>query len=132
MRRTLIVSGLLLIPGCAPGPAVLLPGPAADQTSAITGREIASLPRTDVYWLIRHSRPLWLQTRGPVAPTMDGGIRVYVDGMELGGLEQLRGLPLDGLARVEYLDAREATLRFGVGHPHGAIEVVYGARPRGG
>jgi hypothetical protein len=131
MLRILILFGLLLITGCAAPGAGRLPEPRTDHTIVITGQEIAAFPGTDVYHLIRHSRPLWLQTRGPADPAPRGGVRVYMDGVALGGVEQLRALPLMGLARVEYMSAPRATLRFGTGHPHGAIELIYAGSPRG-
>lgn len=52
-----------------------------------------------------------------------GVIVVYLDGTRLGGLDALRQLPLGDVEAIEYLDAREATNRYGTGHPAGAITV---------
>jgi hypothetical protein len=44
--------------------------------------------------------------------------------VRVGGPEFLRQLsPLD-IDRIRYYDAREAQYRFGVGHAHGALDVV--------
>lgn len=54
-------------------------------------------------------------------------IAVYMDGMRLGGVEELRRIPANEVAAVEFLDGPSATIRFGTGHAQGAI-VVTGRR----
>lgn len=133
MHRNLILASALLFAACAPrgaGSAGLMADGyprLADPNAVITAREIATFPGTDAYHLIRYARPLWLHSRAPAA----GGIPVYARGMDIGGLQRLRTFPLTGLTRVVYHDAARATLRFGVGHPNGAIELIYDPWARG-
>ncbi len=53
-------------------------------------------------------------------------IAVYVDGNRLGGVGELRQVPANLVASIEYLDGPSATIRFGTGHSQGAIVIVTG------
>ena len=46
---------------------------------------------------------------------------VYLDGMRLGGVDELRRIRTFDLTRIEYLSASDATLRYGTGHTGGAL-----------
>lgn len=100
--------------------------------------EIRESQATNAYELIYNTRMQWLVTRGvnSVAEsprgqaTGDFQIRVtpgrdkiitYLDGVRLGGIEDMRDIPANVLTSARFLDTREATLRFGGGHAHGAI-----------
>jgi hypothetical protein len=48
---------------------------------------------------------------------------VYVNEARVGGLERLRDYAPRDLSEVRYLDATQATQRFGTGHRSGAIMV---------
>lgn len=97
--------------------------PAARNT--ITVEEIARNPQTDLHAYLARKRPLWLNTRGPVGAG-SSGVVVYVDGMRRGGVEELRSIPLDIVDWVGHFTGPEASLRWGMGHSHGAIYVATG------
>lgn len=100
--------------------------------------EIRESQATNAYELIYNTRMQWLVTRGVnsvaesprgqatgdfqirVAPGRDK-IIAYLDGIRLGGVEAMRDISTDVLTSARFLDTREATLRFGGGHAHGAI-----------
>lgn len=91
-------------------------------STVLTDAEITRGGTRTAYEAIQRLRPWYLSlTRARGA---SGERAVYVDGIRLGGLETLRGIPASDVREVRSLDAREATLRFGTGHSAGAIVVV--------
>ncbi len=105
----------------------------------ITLEEIEASSGQNAYDLISSQRPAWLRTRGtntlrtqPVNSPLGGTIQVperqeivvYVDGTRFGNQDMLRQLPISEVSSVEFLNASNATTRFGTGHTHGAILVV--------
>lgn len=122
--RLIVVSALLLLTGCS-ARSVELDSGAGKRSGVITSQEIDAVHSRDVFQLIQRTRPLWLRTRGPVTPGTGSGIAVFRDGVRLGGLEQLRGVPVEGLRQIVHYSGPRATTLFGTGHPQGAIELIY-------
>ena len=114
--------------------------------------EIVASGAPNVLQLIQAVRPNWLVKRGEHSISKDprvlvdsetgqgymvpadDPIIVYQDDMRLGTTDQLREMALTNITRIIFLDAREATLRFGAGHTHGAILLItaLSARTDGG
>jgi hypothetical protein len=103
---------------------------AADHRSGadrnvITGTEIVP-GMLSAYDIVQYRRPRWLLGHGqlpsdegkPEAPT------VYLEGVKYGDLETLRGINAFEVAELRFLDARDATTRFGSGHSTGVILVT--------
>src|SRR5687767_2336792 len=85
--------------------------------------EASRAPGWTAHDLITTLRPQFLRSRGvsslrATAPTT---ATVYVDGMRFGEIESLRSLPALQILRVEYINASDATTRFGTDHVGGAI-----------
>lgn len=119
--RALIGMSLVVLAGCAA--AVDRTGRAPDR-SEITRAEIEEAEHRTALELIRTARPHWLRPRGRTSFVYDLAIVVYLDGVRAGGPDFLDRLhPLD-IESIRYYDAREAQYRFGVGHAHGALNVV--------
>jgi hypothetical protein len=92
--------------------------------------------------LIRHLRPGMLVARdsrarptparvstgraAPLAftPTASRGIRVYLDHMLLGGIDNLTTISSNSVLTVRWLSPIDATTRYGTGHADGVIEVT--------
>lgn len=74
-------------------------------------------------WLT--SKPLTLGVNGPPPVVL-----VYYDAIRLGGVEELRGIQLAGVASIEHFDGPAATARWGVGHANGVILVSSHPIPR--
>jgi hypothetical protein len=114
---------LLLFPACAP-PA----GDAAERSrrGAITLSEIEGARVSgSAYDLVQNLRPEWLVLRGTQSMGGDGGIAIYVNDQRVGyGNGTLRGISAQDVRRMERLDARIATNRYGGGHLHGAILIT--------
>jgi len=102
-------------------------GAATPSTSrrVLLGDEIRSVSATDAYEAVQRLRPEWLRRRGQVSiqDPSAGGVVIYLDGVRFGGPRSLEGLRAESIVQMEYLDASDATTRFGTGHGGGAILV---------
>ena len=94
------------------------------DANRLSRQELAESHVTDSYEAIRLLRPNWLQKRGTLSATQPSDIKVYLDNVELGGVQSLRSIPLNSVMRMEFLDASSATQRWGTGNVHGAILVI--------
>jgi hypothetical protein len=95
------------------------------QRNLITEDEIARVQGGSAHDVIRLLRPQFLQRRGPSSianPQADLPV-VYLDGALYGGINQLQAIPSNVIASIEYIDARDATTRWGTGHMGGVIAV---------
>jgi hypothetical protein len=92
----------------------------------ITAAELSQTGASNIHQAIQALRPQWL--RGRPAGSMRGGARdeavVYLDNNRYGSLNSLAQLSLGGVTEIRYLDASEATNRYGTGHAGGAIIVM--------
>jgi hypothetical protein len=95
----------------------------ASRGMFIAQDEIAASSAANAYELIQSLRPRWLSHRGPETFGMGGRatIIIYVDGSRLGGLETLNQVSTRDLASAERLNSHDATRRWGMNHPRGAI-----------
>jgi hypothetical protein len=122
----------------SPGQRPSRVGDAPKMGSYLGTEEIRDSKARNAYELIYNLRMHWLVTRGAnsvaesprgeahgdfvinVVPGRDK-ILVYLDDVHVGGVESMREVSADLLTSARFLDAREATLRYGGGHAHGAI-----------
>ena len=124
LLQLFFVSLALILSSCATS------GSAGPRGSAnrLTSDEIAEVVALTAYEAIQYARPQWLRQRGLRAgatPTMgNAGTVVYLDGVRVGGLDELRRLRADTVALMEYLSPSDATNRFGTNHDYGAILVT--------
>lgn len=117
-----------------------------DRWSYLGAEEIRASETRTAYELIYNTRMQWLVTRGAnsVAESPRGEARgdfvinvtpgrdkiiVYMDDVRLGGVQDMREVSTDLLTSAQFLDARQATLRYGGGHAHGAILLRTGVSP---
>ena len=122
--RLVLVLWLLAAAACASG-AARAPGasrPRRDQ-SAIRFDELRESHSTDLLTAVLSLRPYWLNKRG----SKSGEVIVYVDNMRYGPAQSLRAIDVSVVDWLQYLNGPEASARFGMGHPHGAI-LVYTRR----
>jgi len=95
----------------------------------------------NVYDVIYTLRRNWLNLRGlnsgnegthlvmSAADTMvavegEPQLVIYLDNVKLGTASELRRLPVVGVTSIRYYDPAEANYLWGMGHTHGAIQVV--------
>ena len=122
-RRQIILGfvagvGLAALAGCASGGGGE-GGPRRDP-DLITAEELADYQSLTCLEVIQRIRPRWLQRRGSEQNPV-----VYQNGNRIGLAEEvLPGIPASDVQSLRYLDANDATTRFGTGHGSGAIEVT--------
>ena len=137
---TLVSSCVLAMAGCAsssPSTGDTAPGdvspdllrvavPVATSPEVLSGDEIRRTGAGNVWEALLKLRPLWLRARGgtgsmvssrPTAPV------VYVAGIPYGAPRTLQTMNVDQIRRVEFINASDATTRFGTGHSGGVIWV---------
>ena len=92
----------------------------------ITAEQIASLPDAigTVYHIIEQVNPRWLRASRSQGSRGPDFAAVFVDTQPWGNLESLRGIAIEEVERIEYLDMRDATIQYGTGYPGGIIRVV--------
>lgn len=123
MRR-LVVAGVVLMALVACGPTNKHRVP--QNQNLITADEIVRSNATNALEAIERNRPAFLRTRGAMSiqnPNPPTPI-IYVDGMRFGPVNTLSQVPALTIATIEYLNAIDASQRFGLGHEGGAILVV--------
>jgi hypothetical protein len=123
MRTFAIAAAVLLTLGaCGPKSQHVTP----QDRNLITADEIAKSNATNAYEAVERLRPAFLRTRGsqslqnqePPTPM------IYIDGMRYGPLQTLSSVPAVGIVTIQYLNAIEATQRFGFGNEGGAIMIT--------
>ncbi len=94
----------------------------------ITLEELADHTTLSALDVVRRLRPRWLQGRG--AGTGGTNLpQLIVDGARMGNAQEgLRTLPVSDIQELRYLNASDATMRFGTNFPGGAIMVTSRAR----
>jgi hypothetical protein len=116
---------LALTAACATGAADTT-GRRTSINSPITAEEVERSTTTNAWDLVLITRPGWLRTR--TQTTRRSAIVVYVNNARMGDTQFLREINTADIERVEYLDSRTATFRFGQGHSEGVILVTTRAR----
>ncbi|MBI4427738.1 MAG: Plug domain-containing protein [Ignavibacteriales bacterium] len=84
----------------------------------LTGEEITKENVTNAYDAVSRLRPHFLQTRGTSYPV------IYLDNIRYGGVTSLREIPVANIHQIEFINASDATTRFGTGHTGGVIMVT--------
>lgn len=100
-------------------------GGGGGSSNLITEEQIASSGAGTAYEAVQQLRSRWLSRRGPMSiqnPEPPGPV-VYVDGMRFGEVGSLRQISARHVVEMRYINARDATTRFGTGHPAGVIMV---------
>ncbi len=118
-----IVAGGLLLLGCASGGGG--DGTARVDQNLITFEELRADPSLDLLTLIERERPRWMRPRGTV--TFGGQVSpaVFVDDVrQPGGVDVLRSLRVTDIHEVRFMNARDATTRYGTDMISGAILVT--------
>jgi hypothetical protein len=89
----------------------------------ITAPELSRSRAANAYDAITHMRPELLRTRYPGSLVYFVARRpaVAVDNTLVGDVEILRTIPVDGLARIEYVSAWQAAKRYGLSFGNGVM-----------
>lgn len=111
------ISPLPILLACASG------GATARDASVITAPELSRSRATNAYDAIRQLRPELLRSRdlGSLVYFKPNRPAVAVDNVLVGGIEALRALPLDTVARIEYVGAWKAASKYGAALRNGVV-----------
>jgi hypothetical protein len=116
----------LLAGGCASSGAS--PPVGARTRNLITQEEIEQANARTAYDLVQSLRPEYMRSRGVTSTRDDprtGGLPVvYQNGTFYGPLESLGGINPGIIREIRYLNARDATTRFGTNVANGVIEII--------
>src|SRR3989442_1398286 len=91
---------------------------AARNPNLIAREEIEATTALDAYALVQEFRPNWLRSRGVISirDQSAGEVKVYLNGVSIGNVNQLRDIRADNVRELRFLGAAEAQQRYGVGH----------------
>ena len=125
IRRLALVTTLLAAAACASGGG-------AHKTrldrNTITREQIDLRGFTNALEAVEALHSNWLVERA--ASLGENGAAsiphkwVYMDNVRLGGLDQLRSIPVTNIVSIKYFDGSAATQRWGIDHGLGVIQVL--------
>ncbi len=118
---------LLLTAGAgACAPAATGTGRPVPDRSVVAAAELAATGAPDLYTALRQVRPEFLQARGvsSIRRATPDYPEVYLDGVDVGGLDQLGRITTTEVREVRRLSAAQAAARTGTNTPGGAILVI--------
>lgn len=99
------------------------------SANVITRQELAGVGGqvVNTYDAVQRLRPSFLRARTIAGATNGSSVQgyavVYVDGIRKGSPEYLRSIPTTEVSEVRYLNAMDATTRYGMNVPAGVIDV---------
>lgn len=113
--------GMALLTACA-SQRVLDTGVApAGALAVITETDIANSRATTAYEAVERARPMYLVSKVDLAPSAER--EVYLNGVRLGGLSELRLIPAREVKEIRFVRAIDGGA-YGVGRSGGAILVI--------
>lgn len=92
--------------------------PAGSSSTRIVEEELATMHQLSALEAIRRVRPRWLQTRTGAPP------QIHVDGNPMGSVENLNALRVADIQEMVFLNAADATTRFGTNYISGVILIT--------
>lgn len=124
LRHTVRTAFALLVLALAAAACSTAAGPGAgtrprSSMDRITEAEIEPIAQMSAFEAIERLRPRWLQSRTGLLPM------VHVDGsVRSGGEEILASILCSEVQEMQYLNAPDATTRFGTDYRNGAILIT--------
>ena len=79
---------------------------------------------TNVYDAVASLRSAWLNVRGTDSFMQPSQVWVYYDETRLGGVDEMRSVVVNSVASLRHYNGVDATVRWGVGHSAGAIQIL--------
>lgn len=123
-----LVCVTLVLLGCSTsGGSSATEGTRRDR-NLLTAAELEGMGELSVHDAIRRLRPAWLRYRGQAVlsgPDRES-LRVYMNRSFFGDASSLSDVRVRDVSELRFLDARQATLRFGTDHTLGAILITSG------
>ncbi|HKO16949.1 MAG TPA: hypothetical protein VJU87_11970 [Gemmatimonadaceae bacterium] len=131
-RRLLFGMLLVSLGACTPATSSLGTMDRAAFTSAssdvLYAADLVSSTAADVYEAVLQVRPDFFRRHErldrPVAFRRAEAPRVYLNGVDIGGMDAMRSIPLGAVISVRYVSAAEAMFRWGTDGAGGAVLVT--------
>ncbi|HEV2671649.1 MAG TPA: hypothetical protein VGU74_11185 [Gemmatimonadales bacterium] len=79
---------------------------------------------TNVYDAVASLRSAWLTVRGTDSFQQPSQVWVYYDANRLGGVDEMRSISVNSVVSIRHYNGVDATMRWGVGHNAGAIQIL--------
>ena len=102
--------------------------PRRGSANLIIQAEIEATHLETVYDVVERLRPNWFRTRGGRSEVSAGAassmLKAYLNSSPLGDVNTLRSIQASSVKEVQFLNAADATTRFGTGHDSGVILVT--------
>lgn len=95
--------------------------PASGSLGVITEEEIVNSRARTAYEVVDRVRPMYLMSKLDLSPTKERS--VYLNGVKLGGLRELRFIPAREVVQIRFVRAIDGGA-YGVGRSGGAILVI--------
>lgn len=113
-------------------PALVLVASLGCHPSQVAPRDAEQLSQEEmlkehfqnVYDAVAALRSGWLVIRGTDSFQQTSQIWVYYDENRLGGVGEMRNVMVTSIAGVRHYNGVDATMRWGVGHNAGAIQIL--------
>jgi hypothetical protein len=116
-----ICCAVVVVTACAPQRGPETGAAPSSALGVMTEAEIAESRATTAYDAIERKHPMFLISKVDLAPTAER--EVYLNGMRLGGVSELRLIPAREVKEIRFVRAIDGAA-FGVGRSGGAILVI--------
>ena len=90
------------------------------NANVISAEELDEVRQLSIYDAVQRLRPQWYRVR---SATTGGEIKVFVNNVEMGSLDFMRGMQAAEVTRIIFRNGRDATTRYGTGYGAGTIEI---------
>ncbi len=138
--RVVAILAAAMLLQVAPAPGQEVSAPANRNRRVITAEEIEQAQETNAFQVVEKLRPEFLVSmsrqhtlgRGAVQqpdlgysqPEPEPAAAVFVDGTEMGGIDELHRIQSITVEQIRYLSGSEAQTKYGPRFPAGVIEVT--------
>lgn len=101
-------------------------GSQGSSRNTITRSQIEALPEGNAFTVVERFKPHWLNARTQATPwnPEPAYAMVFVDELRFGPMYTLSQISTARIDRVEYINATDATIRYGLGYVGGIIHVI--------
>lgn len=93
----------------------------------LTAKDLADVGDPNLLLALERLKPRWVRPRGAVSVDGVNPVVVYVNGLRVGGIEFLADIAIAEVETVGFVDATDATTRYGLDVVGGVIEVTTGS-----
>ena len=127
MRKTVLCAMALMLVACSGGGTGTTAQPNTQSRSrgssdVITEAEIRSSVYQNALEVVQSLRPAMMRPRQGGANAQ--AIMFYLDGVRMSELNGLSTIPAERVREIRFINARDATTRWGTGHDSGVILVT--------